>query len=75
MYAGSVPLLKALVWLQKGMVGGGGGGGGEQEALWVDAVQAEHKETRTLIGVKRGRVIYLVRGHGNTGNIFLLMRI
>lgn len=46
----------------------------EDEALRLDARQAEHLETRTLTGVKRGRVIYLVGGRGNTGSVFLLMK-
>lgn len=52
----------------------GGEGGEEEEALRVDARQAEDLETRTLTGVKRGRVIYLAGGRGNTGSIFLPMK-
>ena len=42
-------------------------GGGELEALRVDVMQAKHLETRTLTGVKRGRVIYLAGGRGRAG--------
>lgn len=67
LHAGSVALLKASSVVREGE-------GGKQEALRVDAMQAEHLETRTLTGVKRGRVIYLAGGRGNTGSIFLLMK-
>lgn len=49
-------------------------GRGELEALRVDVMQAKHLETRTLTGVKRGRVIYLAGGRGNNGSILLLMK-
>lgn len=68
LYAVRVALLQAVVWLWKWR-----GEEGEEDALWVDARQAEHLETRTLTDVKPGRVIYLVGGRGNTGSIFLLI--
>lgn len=38
-----------------------------------DAKRAEHLETRTLLsGVKRGRVMYLVAGRGNSGSSSLM---
>lgn len=52
----------------------GGEEGEEEEEAWrVDARQAQYLETRTLTGVRRGWVIYLAGGRGNTGSIFSLM--
>lgn len=69
-----VVLLSSRLWCGYGREEREREGVGEEEALRVDARQAEHLETGTLTGVKRGRVIYLVGGRGNTGSIFLLMK-